>query len=115
MGIANEQAGKAADKLHDRQQVPREKDRIAALEEQVRALSNRKKEEERVESDCKTCSRPTHEVGKCKGRKVKCYACGKMGHFKGSAACKAPKVGVKAVSGEDKDNGSDTIGMVKIQ
>ena len=32
MGIANEQAGKAADKLHDRQQVPKEKDRIAALE-----------------------------------------------------------------------------------
>ena len=59
MGIANEQAGKAADKLHDRQQVPRGKDRIAALEEQVRTLSNKKKEKEKVENDCKTCTRPT--------------------------------------------------------
>ena len=107
MGIANEQAGKAADRLHERQQVPREKDRIAELEEQIRALSN-KKDKEKVEFDCKTCTRPTHEVGKCKGRKVKCYACGKTGHFKGSAACKAPKVKVKSVAGEDKDTGSDT-------
>ena len=107
MGIANEQAGKAADNLHERQQVPREKDRIAELEEQIRALSN-KKDKEKVEFDCKTCTRPTHEVGKCNGRKVKFYACGKTGHFKGSAACKAPKVKVKSVAGEDKDTGSDT-------
>ena len=73
----------------------------------MRALSNRKNVKEKVEKDCKAYTRPTHGVGKCNGRKVKCYACDKMGHFKGSAACKAPKV-VKAVVGGVKNVGFDT-------
>ena len=44
----------------------------------MRALSNRKKKMEKVRRDCKTCTGLKHEVGKCSGRKMKCYACGKL-------------------------------------
>ena len=47
-------------------------------------------------------------MGKCSGRKVKCFTCGKMGHFRGSVACKVQKVEVKAVLGDNKGDESDT-------
>ena len=116
IGIASEQAGKAADRLNGRP-VEQSGDRIAALEEQVRALKSVGKE--KVEANCKTCTRPTHGVGLCNGLKVKCYDCGKKGHFKGASACKKPKqkpkpvrqvVGDSDVSEDDTD--SEDIGRV---
>ena len=87
LGIASEQAGKNATRLNGRKySTDGEGDRIAALEEQVRALSIKNKEVK--DSKCKTCTRPFHAPGKCKGRDVECYDCGKMGHFRGAEICK---------------------------
>ena len=40
---------------------------------------------------CRTCTRPMHADGECPGRKVECFTCGLLGHFKGSAVCKKKK------------------------
>ena len=120
IGVASEQAGKAADRLHGRNGDPGGSVRIAALEEQVRALSIAKKEV-KVDTSCRTCTRPTHSAGKCQGLKVKCYDCGLKGHFKGASACKKPKKGGKPVravlddsdvSEDDQDTDSDGVGRV---
>ena len=90
LGIASEQAGKNATRLKGRKQSTDEgDDRIAALEEQVRALRDKKKPVK--DSKCQTCTRPFHAPGKCKGVEVECYDCGKMGHFRGAEICKKPK------------------------
>ena len=64
-------------------------ERVAALEEIVRALQARNKSSSNP--SCRTSTRPTHEKGKCPGKKVDCYACGQTDHFKGSAACEAQR------------------------
>jgi hypothetical protein len=88
VGIATEQAAKAADRIQRSKVKDPGADRIAALEERVRALSVGKA---KVDTSCRTCTRPTHAVGKCQGLKVKCFDCGAKGHFKGAKACKNPK------------------------
>ena len=76
LGIASEQAGKNATRLNGRKHsTDGDGDRIAALEEQVRALSVKNKVDKDVK--CKTCTRPFHAPGKCKGVEVECYDCGK--------------------------------------
>ena len=90
LGIASEQASKNATRLNGRKaSTDVVADMIAALEEQVRALSVKKTGPVVKDAKCKTCTRPFHAPGKCKG--VECYDCGKMGHFRGAVACKKPK------------------------
>ena len=90
LGIASEQAGKNATRLNGKRYSTGEGDeRIAALEEQVRALKD--KSTVVKDSKCKSCTRPFHAPGKCKGVEVECFDCGKMGHFRGAEMCKKPK------------------------
>ena len=42
-------------------------------------------------ANCQTCTRPTHGEGECPGKKFEFFDCGKVGHFKGSAACQKKK------------------------
>ena len=68
--------------------VVQEDTRVAQLEEQVRRLQTSKPGSK---GSCRTCTRPTHGEGDCPGRKVECFTCGVVGHFKGSAACSKKK------------------------
>ena len=61
---------------------------MAQLEEQVRRLQTSKPGSK---GSCRTCTRPTHGKGDCPGRKVECFTCGVLGHFKGSVACSKKK------------------------
>jgi len=67
--------------------VKKEDERVAPLKEKVRVLQSKNIRKQR--STCKTCTRATHDTGKCPGKKVECYGCGQYSHFKGSAACRA--------------------------
>ena len=67
----------------------REEGRVARLEEQVRMLQTKPKTST---GHCQTCTRPTHAKGECLGKKLKCFDCGKTGHFQGSVACQKKKV-----------------------
>ena len=69
--------------------------RVARLEEQVRKLQSIKSG---TAGTCQTCTRPTHAKGECPGKKLECFACGLVGHFRGAAACK----GKKAAGGKKK-------------
>ena len=83
-GLAMEQGAWKVDQIRN-QARRKEEERVAALEEQVRALQAKEKSTRKLV--CRTYTRPTHEEGKCHDKKVECYACAQMGHFKGSSAC----------------------------
>ena len=113
LGIANEQAAKVADRFKPKQEHEKPKERIAALEEQVRALSKatptgggKKK------TSCTTCTRPTHGEGKCRALTATCHACHKVGHFKGSKACSKTggkgKATVNAVESDSEQGDTDS-------
>ena len=59
----------------------KENERVAALEEKVRALQAKGKPRKKT---CQTCTRPTHAEGKCPGKSGMLQL---WGHFKGSPAC----------------------------
>ena len=61
------------------------------------------KKTEAIKGTCDTCTRPTHSKGACPGKKVECYGCGQMGHFKGSKICKG-KTEEKTKKKKDKSN-----------
>ena len=97
---------------------------MARLEEQVRRLQSSKSSGART---CQTCTRPTHEKGECPGKKMECFACGLVGHFRGSAVCNGKKAAgkkkkkkkieksnqVQEVSDDNEsDTESDSIGRV---
>ena len=54
---------------------------------------------------CQTCTRPTHASGECPGKRVECFTCGLVGHFKGSAVCK----GKKAAGGKKKNGNAHQV------
>ena len=98
-GLALEQGARKVEEMRGASNK-KENDRVAALEEQVRMLTagtrSFTKKNDRFDKKtkggsevgkCKTCTRPTHEEGRCPGKKIECYACKKTGHFKGSEAC----------------------------
>ena len=107
LGIANEQAAKVADRFKPKPEQEAPKTRIAALEEQVRAL---KKSAGKVGGgqkppSCRTCTRQTHGEGKCRALTATCHACQKVGHYKGSKACSMSGKGKAVVNavGEDSE------------
>ena len=106
LGIANEQAAKVADRFKTKTEQEAPKTRIAALEEQVRALAKsappgggRKK----TSISCMTCTRPTHGEGKCRALTATCHACNKVGHYKGSKACTKSGKGKASVNAVESD------------
>ena len=85
-GLALEQGRKKVEEINTNRNK-HEDSRVARLEEQVRRLQTKPG----TPGSCQTCTRPTHAEGECPGKKVECFSCGLMGHFKGSAACKKKK------------------------
>ena len=83
-GLAIEQGARKVEEIRG-STSRKEEERVAALEEQVRALQTRRKPKKKTK--CFTCTRPSHAPGQCPGKTVDCYSCGKRGHFKGSPAC----------------------------
>lgn len=83
-GLAMEQGARKVDQIRNRGTRNKE-EHVAALKERVRGLQAKDKPTRKLV--CRTCTRPTHEEGKCPGKNVECYACGQMVHFKRSNAC----------------------------
>ena len=113
LGIANEQAVRVADKFKTKPEKEAPQTRIAALEEQVRALGRPGGTGRKRSGKCTTCTRPTHGEGKCRALTATCHECKKIGHFKGSQACSKSgkgKAKVNAVEseGELEDTASET-------
>jgi hypothetical protein len=117
-GLALEQGRKKVEEINmgrDKHEVSR----VARLEEQVRRLQTDKAS---TSVSCQTCTRPTHASGECPGKKVECFACGLLGHFRGGAVCKGKKATgerkeeanyVSEVSDIDSDTETDSIGRVE--
>ena len=63
----------------------KEEDRVAAFQEQVRALKAKDRSGRKI--SCRTFTCPTCEQGKCQGKKVICLPCEQTGHFKVAPAC----------------------------
>ena len=87
------------------QKMPQSEDsvhlRIARLEEQVRRLQGSRPS---TAGSCCTCTRPTHASGECPGKKVECFTCGLLGHFRGSAVCNGKKAAEKKKKKIEKSN-----------
>ena len=119
LGIANEQAVKVADRIKPKQEQEAPRSRIAALEEQVRALARTGgPKQDLKKKECMTCTNPTHGEGKCKAKLATCFACERKGHFKGSKACKGQgQSKVRAVSQEveeqDTNSEAESVGRVE--
>merc|ERR1712059_238446 len=89
-GLSLEQ-GKKIDKIiatHSKT----EDNRAAQLEELKEEVNRLKQDQgkkiEATKGTCDMCTRPTHGKGACLGKKVECYGCRQMLHFKGSKICK---------------------------
>ena len=95
-GLALEQGRKKVEEINTSRHK-HEDTRVARLEEQVRRLQTGKAS---TAGACQTCTRPTHGDAECPGKKVECFTCGLVGHFKGSAACKGK--GKKPSGGKKK-------------
>lgn len=80
MGLPLEQSKKKVESMNSgKERKSYEKDdRIAKLEEKVRALSAGGST---GQSKCDTCTRPFHEEGRCPARKATCHDCEEEGHF----------------------------------
>ena len=67
----------------------KEEDRVAALEEWMRAIKAKHTSGRKI--SCKSCTHPTHEPGQCPGKKVFFFffffSCGQTRHFKVSPVC----------------------------
>ena len=120
LGIANEQAVRVADRFRTKPEKEAPQPRIAALEEQVRALSRPGATAGKKLKKCTTCTRPTHGEGKCRALTETCHACKKVGHFKGSQVCTKSgkgKLGVNAVKSdselEDTTSEAESVGRVE--
>ena len=99
-GLALEQGRKKVEEINTNRNK-HEDSRVARLEEQVRRLQTKPG----TSGSCQTCTMPTHAEGECPGKKVECFSCGLMGHFKGSAACKKKKpAGGKKEKKKEKAN-----------
>ena len=85
-GLSLEQGRRKVDEININRSK-KEDCRVAKLEEQVRQLQSGRSKT----SSCQTCTRPTHGPGECPGKRVECFDCGLLGHFKGSAVCKKKK------------------------
>ena len=106
MGIANEQAAKVADRFKPKPEHEAPKTRIAALEEQVRALKKSAGQGGgQKPPSCRTCTRrQTHGdvEGKCGALTATCHACQKVSHYKACSKSGKGKPVVRAV-GNDSD------------
>ena len=80
---------------------------MAKLKEEIRRLGNKREfkrtgvismAERGIAPSCNTCitSRQTHGKAVCPGKKVECYGCRLMGHFRGFMACKKKPAEEKA-------------------
>ena len=105
LGIANEQATKVADRFKAKPEQEAPKDRIAALEDQVRALKKSAGSGgDKKLPPCRTCTRQTHGEGKCRALTATCHACQKVGHYKGSKACSKTGKGKAVVNAVGSDS-----------
>merc|ERR1712059_56847 len=77
------------------------------------------KKTEAIRGTCDTCTRLTHGKGACPGKKVECYGCGQMGHFKGSKICKGKSEEKKKKKNKDKsyqiEDSEDSEGIGRIE
>ena len=87
-GVAMEQGEKKVSRVN-KEGVDKTDDRVAQLEEQVRALQTGRGSKEGKK--CKTCTYKEHRTGKCPGLKLECHDCKKLGHMRGAEICKEPK------------------------
>ena len=117
-GLALEQGRKKVEEIN-MSRDKHEDSRVAWLEEQVRKLQT---DEASTSVFCQTCTRSTHAGGECPGKKVECFSCGLLGHFRGAAVCKGKKATgerneeanyVSEVSDIDSDTETDSIGRVE--
>ena len=86
-GLSLEQGKKKIDEIiatRSKMEDNRAAQLIELREEVNRLKQGQGKKTEAIKSTCDTCTRPTHGKGACPGKKVECYGCGQMGHFKGS-------------------------------
>ena len=105
MGIANEQATKVADRFKAKPEQEDPKNKIAALEEQVRALKKSAGSGgDKKLPPCRTCTRQTHGEGKCIALTATCHACQKIGNYKGSKACSKTGKGKAVVNAVGSDS-----------
>ena len=79
-GLALEQSKAKQENLVDRN-----------VEDDVRALSLKKKSKKTTRVDCETCTNPIHAEGSCPAKGAECFGCGKWGHYSGSKTCKKKK------------------------
>ena len=86
-GLVMEQGRRKVTEINLGRDKKEDSDRVARLEEQVRRLQSMGSGSSK-QGLCHTCTRPNHGKGECPGRRVECFACGQMGHFRGSTACK---------------------------
>ena len=100
------------------------------VEDNVRALSLKKKKKKTTKVDCETCTNPIHAEGNCPAKGAECFGCGKRGHYSGSKTCKKKKGSEDEIknkkktaksrklkdSDEDKDTDSgETTGRIKVR
>ena len=78
-GLALEQGRKKVEEINTNRNK-QEDTRVSRLEEQVRRLQTTRSS---TSGSCLTCTRPTHTEGECPGKKVECFTCGLVRHFKG--------------------------------
>ena len=93
-GLAMEQGRRKVNEINLGREKQEDSGRVARLEEQVRRLQSTGSGSGK-QGSCPTCTRPTHGKGECPGRRLECFACGQMGHFKGAAVCKGKSKGGK--------------------
>ena len=91
MGLALEQSRKKVDNLNSGKFENGDSERIARLEEQIRALKVKKKTRgarKGKEDKCELCTRPLHKSGSCPAASATCFDCGEKGHFARAPVCK---------------------------
>ena len=94
-GLAMEQGSRKVEQMRN-QSSWKEDEHVTALEEKVRALWSKDRSAKKV--SCLTCTRTTHEEGKCRGKKNEHYVYRRIGQVKGVTACKTKKESRKSLS-----------------
>ena len=85
IGLALEQSKKKVDEMNSKRPERKEVDRVAKLEEKIRALETKGP---KVKKKCEKCEFAAHTSGKCPAENNEWFQCHKTGHFARSSLCK---------------------------